>query len=91
MIDYIGSEKNPRLESIVKFTINSKKFDELFSAIGLSLVDYGYADELVNQGLRKKSKYAPKSDITKSLSKISLPVDFRAFFRQVPWKKPRAL
>ena len=67
LYDYIESQKKPmKRKALPEFVFNSKRFTELVSAIGASLVALGCADELPPQGLFKnKTGFAPKADKAK--------------------------
>jgi len=48
--------------------LSKKRFDELYSEIGASLVESGCADDMVKYGLSKKrTKYVPKAEAVKTV------------------------
>jgi len=48
--------------------LSQKRFDELYSAIGASLVETGCADDMVKYGLSKnRTKYVPKAEAVKTV------------------------
>jgi len=70
LYEYIAKEKpmklKSQLRSLSNYVNSSKQFDELFPAIGISLVSLGCADEITSQGLLKsKERYAPKPEAVK--------------------------
>ena len=48
--------------------LSQQRFDDLYSAIGVSLVESGCADDMVKYGLsKKKTKYIPKAEAVKAV------------------------
>jgi hypothetical protein len=72
--DYIAAEKPMKLKSqlvsLSNYVNSSRQFDELFPAIGISLVKVGCADEITSQGLlNSKERYAPKPEAVDAVIK----------------------
>ena len=74
LYETIISMKKPqaanRVADIYLMSFGMKHFEELFAAIGDSLAEAGYADEVIKEGLLSdKVKYIPKPDSAKPVIK----------------------